>query len=117
MARPKRTPMQRERDLHVVADLYCQGWTQSRIADKMGVTRPQIGYDLRIIQKRWQKSALSRFDERKAAELAKIDHLEKVAFEAWACSFLHRMATDTLTSLDRLWLDRTGGHETGRNGA
>jgi hypothetical protein len=36
-----------------------------------------------VLHKRWQKSALAKLDERKAQELARIDHLEAVAWQAW----------------------------------
>jgi hypothetical protein len=35
------------------------------------------------LQKRWQESARALLDEHKARQLARIDHLERVAWEAW----------------------------------
>ena len=52
MAAPKRTPGERERDLLRVAELYCEGVPQYRIAQAIGVSFQQIHYDVRILNKR-----------------------------------------------------------------
>jgi hypothetical protein len=83
MRGPKRTPGERERDLEQLAVHYCRGLSQRAMAEKLGVSRQQIGYDLKILQKRWQESALAHLDAKKAQELARLDHLEAVAWSAW----------------------------------
>ena len=83
MAAPTRTPDQRERDLATIAEMYCQRALQVDIAAKLGVSQQQISYDLRIIRKRWQKSAIRDFDMHRAEELAKIDNLEMEYWRAW----------------------------------
>ena len=91
MASPKRTTFQIERDRRDVADLYLQGWTQARIAEHLDnrndreydFTRSMVGYDLRALQKAWQKSALIDVDKVKAQELAKVDKLERTYWDAW----------------------------------
>src|SRR6516162_101418 len=83
MARPKRNATERERDLARVADLYCRGHSQLAIGQALGVSRQQISYDVRVLHKRWQESACSKVEERKATELARIDHPEAVAWTAW----------------------------------
>ena len=91
MAAPKRTPFQIERDRRDVADLYLKGWIQARIAEDLDksddrdyeFTRSMVGYDLRALQKAWQKSALVNIDQAKAKELAKVDRLEREYWNAW----------------------------------
>jgi hypothetical protein len=83
MAAKKRTATERERDLERVVDLHCRGLSQRAIAEALNVCQQQVSYDLRLLQKRWRESACAKLEERKAAELARIDHLETVAWTAW----------------------------------
>lgn len=68
------------RDRRVIADLYLKGNTQAEIADVLGCHQTTVSRDLKALQREWQTSSLIDFDEAKAQELAKIDHLER---EAW----------------------------------
>ncbi len=79
----KRPPQQREHDMIKTAQLYLQGLDQRRIAQEIGVSQPQIHKDLKKIKKEWLASALRDFDAARAQELAKIDHLEAKAWEAY----------------------------------
>jgi predicted transcriptional regulator len=63
------------------ASLYCRGKPQWEIARHLGVTQAQISYDLRAVRKAWLESSIRDFDELKAQELAKLDHLEATAWE------------------------------------
>lgn len=89
MASPARTKKQREYDLAEISNLYLQGWIQAAIADHIAKSRPYkitqqtISRDLKTIQERWQASAIRSFDEARARELAAIDNLERVAWEAY----------------------------------
>jgi hypothetical protein len=89
MARKMRNPLEREHDLRETAALYLRGLTQMEIAQRLNVSRQQIGYDLKLLQQRWQESALADFNAKKAAELAKMDELERTYWEAWerSCQF------------------------------
>lgn len=100
MAAPARTPDQRERDLEETARLYLQGWSQVRIAEKVGVSQPQISLDLKEIRKRWLESSIRDFDQVKAEELAKIDKLESTAWEAWERSVGDRTVTTYKTGVN-----------------
>lgn len=89
---PKREKIERERDLIDVARLYLEGWTQQAIADYISekyyldinpLTQQQIGYDIKILIKRWQKSQSLNIDEAKGRELARIDKLEREYWQAW----------------------------------
>lgn len=66
-----------------VADLYAKGFSQAYIGQQFGVSQVQISQDLAAIWEEWRASSLQDFDARKAEELAKINHLERVAWEAW----------------------------------
>jgi hypothetical protein len=95
MAAKTRRPLERERDLRDVAALYLHGLTQHEIAQRLSVSRQQIGYDLKTLQRRWQESALADFHAKKAAELAKVDELERTYWEAWERSCQVREVTTT----------------------
>lgn len=85
--RPKgkspRTPIQIERDRVTIAEKYLQGWSQQRIGQEMGLTQQVVSEELKVIRKRWLESSIRDFDEAKSIELAKIDLLEREAWEAW----------------------------------
>jgi hypothetical protein len=93
MATKSRTPVERERDLRETAALYLHGLSQGEIAQRLQVSRQQISYDLKVLQRRWQESALADFHARKAAELARVDELERTYWEAWERSCQAREVT------------------------
>jgi hypothetical protein len=95
MAAKTRRRLERERDLRDVAALYLHGLTQHEIAQRLSVSRQQIGYDLKLLQQRWQESALADFNAKKAAELAKVDELERTYWEAWERSCQTREVSTT----------------------
>lgn len=83
LAAPKRTKFERERDLLEISRLYLQGITQAEIGQRLGVSQPQISYDLRVLRNRWLQSSIVNIDEAKARELARVDHLEREYWDAW----------------------------------
>jgi hypothetical protein len=83
MAAKTRTPLERERDLRETAALYLRGLTQGEIAQRLNVSRQQISYDLKVLQRRWQESALADCDAKRASALARVDELERTYWEAW----------------------------------
>jgi hypothetical protein len=85
--------LERERDLRETAALYLRGLTHYEIAQRLNVCRQQIGYDLKVLLRRWQQSALADFDAKKAAELARVDELERTYWEAWERSRQAREVT------------------------
>jgi DNA-binding NarL/FixJ family response regulator len=46
--------LKRRRD---VAELYLQGWTQTAIAEEMGVAQPTISDDVKHIRAQWRSRA------------------------------------------------------------
>ena len=63
--------------------MYLQGITQAEIGQRLGVSQPQISYDLRVLRNRWLQSSIVNINEAKARELARVDHLEREYWEAW----------------------------------
>ena len=92
---PRRDSLQREQDLAQLGALYLQGQTQVAIGEELGVSQPQICKDLATLQRRWLESALIDFSAAKAKELARIDHLERVYWEAWEHSTQERIRNVT----------------------
>lgn len=83
MATKKRTEHQRESDLELISSLYCKGKYQSEIAEIIGVSQPQIAYDLQEIHKRWREASAHNINEAKQRELTRIDNLERAAWESF----------------------------------
>ena len=79
----KRSAAQKESDYSTIASLYLRRQSLSSIAERLGLSRPQISHDLKKIQQRWRDASLRDFDEHKAEELAKIDDLECEYWSAW----------------------------------
>ena len=69
-----------------VASMYLRAEPQWKIAQHFGVHPGQITRDLRVIQKQWQEQTHLNLDEAKARELAKLDEIERQAWEAWVKS-------------------------------
>ena len=82
----KRNKKQREAHLAEVATLYLTGQRQDKIAEYLEDSPAQITYDLNELQKRWRASAVANIGEAKGKELAKLDELERVYWDAWARS-------------------------------
>lgn len=66
-----------------VAELYLKGNPQTAIGEEVGVKQSTVSRDLLAIRKQWLESTLMDFNEAKAREMARIDQLERVAWEAW----------------------------------
>ena len=78
-----RPPMLREEHMVIEAKLYCEGLTQAKIADRLGLAPQTVSKDLQEIRSRWLQAMLQSFSEMKARELAKIDNLEREYWDAW----------------------------------
>jgi len=82
-----------DHDLQVIADLYLSGMTMREIGAKLGCSHQKVGANLKKIRKMWLESAIRDFDELKSRELAKIDRIERKAWEAWEKSCGERKST------------------------
>ena len=83
----RRSKSELARDRRRIADLYLQGWTQTAIANKIGIHQPAVSRDLKALQKAWLASALIDLNNAKAKELAKVDKLEREYWVAWERSY------------------------------
>ena len=68
---------------HEVSRMYLEGIPQFKIAEKFGLSTGTIAQDLVHIRDQWKASTIVNFEEKLGVELAKIDHLEDEAWEAW----------------------------------
>jgi hypothetical protein len=74
-----------EKELHraEIAKMYLEGWYQSDIAAKLGISQPQVSYDLKVLHDRWRAEGIKRIGEYISRELVRIDRLEQMYFDAW----------------------------------
>ena len=63
--------------------MYCEGRTLRDIAQSVGISHVQVHHDLAVVFKRWRESAVADVAETRSKELAKINHVEREAWEAW----------------------------------
>lgn len=66
-----------------VAEMYLRGTIQADIARQLGVVQGTVSRDLAAIRADWRQSAVMDFDARKDQELAKIDEVERAAWDGW----------------------------------
>jgi len=97
MATNTRTEHERERDLAIISDMYCRGYSQSAIAREIGVSQQQISYDLKILHERWKASGVRNLDAAKERELLRLDAVEQEAWEAWRRSQQEQVTTEAET--------------------
>lgn len=89
MAAVKRTEGQRELDLLFIQTLYVRGDTLRHIARQLNAERPYslshqtIANDVNDLLNRWRKAMVEKIDELQAAELLRINGVEREAWEAW----------------------------------
>lgn len=57
--------------------------TQQQIADKLGMTRQMVGYDIKQMKREWMARAHASRDKHMAAELRRYDDLERTYREQW----------------------------------
>lgn len=93
MAAPKRSKFARERDLKEEASLYLDGWTMVEIGEKLGLSGPQVWYDIKAVIRRWQNETTMNIDKHKARELMKLNRLERKYLEGWEQSKLESQRT------------------------
>lgn len=93
-----RTKDELRRDRARIAHLYLRGESQYEIArllneeteedgtpvrEEYEMTQSKVSNDLKRVRERWEDSALMDFHQRRAEELARIDHLEQTYWDAW----------------------------------
>ena len=86
MAAPKRSHHQIAKDRQQISRLYLEGLTQYEIAERMGVSQPQISYDLAAIRRAWVEATTLDLDAHKAIELQRINSVMNEFLAAWKLS-------------------------------
>jgi hypothetical protein len=66
-----------------VAEKYLRGATIVQIAEEYGLDKAQISRDLKYIREQWLEASINHIDQKKATELAKLDHLEMTYWDGW----------------------------------
>jgi predicted transcriptional regulator len=90
-----------------VAELAAQGRTQLEIALELGVSQPTICADLDEIHAQWRQAAGAETADRIAREIAMIEEVRRVAWQAWAKSQqdAERERVKTTTTADEAGAD------------
>lgn len=85
---PGRPRSEAEKLSHMVqaSRLYLHGHFQHEIAEKLGVSRRTVGYDLRRLHKIWEEMAVDIHTRQMVMALARLDYQEREAFEQWELS-------------------------------
>ncbi len=95
MAAPKRSRIQRELDLAIIASKYLAQKSQYEIAQEMGLSQPAICRDLAEVRRRWRESSIIDMNKARVRELARVDQLERMYRDAFERSCQERITTRT----------------------
>lgn len=79
----KRTNDQIAKDRKIISELYLRGMSQSTIAIDMRLSEATVSRDIAAIRKSWLKETVVNYNEFIAKELARIDQVEREAWDAW----------------------------------
>lgn len=60
---------------------------QVEIGERIGISQQQVSHDLKRVREQWMQSSIRDFDAVRAEQLAKIDEVERQAWEGWRRSF------------------------------
>ena len=93
----KRTKIQRESDLPLIAEMYKEGKLQVQIGQFFGLSQGQISYDIADILRRWRADSSGFVTEAVEQELRKINSLEIVAWQEWDKSLNDAITTTVET--------------------
>lgn len=117
----KRSRMQRMFDRQLLSSMYLRGMKQAEMAKELKVSLSTIEVDLRKLRDEWHNGASYDFRSAKMEQLAKIDEIERAAWEAYEASKgEHRRTThydekvnprtvtqkEASSSGDAKWLDK-----------
>lgn len=69
--------------LNEVASMYAEGVPQSVIAERMGMDLRTVATKLDDVRRMWVEASVLSMDDARVSEMARIDHLERLAYEAW----------------------------------
>ncbi len=121
MAGTRRNGVQRMFDMQTLSSMYLRGIRQVEMAKELNVSISTVERDLGILRNQWMDQSSFDFQSAKAEQLAKIDEIERAAWEAYESSKLeHKKVThydekvnprtvtqkDGSGSGDAKWLDK-----------
>lgn len=78
-----------------VAHLYGRCVTPAEIAEQLGVSRSTVSKDLNVIREEWRRQLASSVEERLGDEIARLDAIEREAWEQWDRSKLDAESVTT----------------------
>lgn len=87
--------LQQEQRLAEIAERYLRGETQPAIAAALGINQSNVSRALKKLLQRWQDKSLFDFEPARAKELASVNNLERVCWEAWLRSLEPKETTAT----------------------
>jgi hypothetical protein len=93
VARLYRSRIEREQDRDECMRLLLKGWTFTQIAQFQERSRQLVAHDIKTVEERWKQSAVINFSEARQRQLARLEVLEKTAWEAWERSCQPRSST------------------------
>ena len=79
----QRTPQQILSDKVKIAKWYLEGKTYNEIAQKLGLSRQTIGYELKNIFTEWKEDRIQFYEIKVLIELEKINNVEVEAWNEW----------------------------------
>lgn len=82
-SKPPRSKSQEEADRRNVARLYLAGRIQAQISEELGISQTTVSRDIKFLTDEWKQERVYDINEAKARELAKIDNLELIYWDAW----------------------------------
>src|SRR5688572_20510255 len=94
-----------------IARLYAQRHTQAEIAEQLGINQATVSRQLKAVQQAWKDAAVAAWDEHLARELAKIDELERVYWDAWRRSIRKEVRLTIETERQEVTKRSEGGEE------
>tara|TARA_R110000803_G_scaffold34031_2_gene74463 strand:+ start:190 stop:813 length:624 start_codon:yes stop_codon:yes gene_type:complete len=83
-----------------VASFYMQGLTQKVISDKVGCSIATVRRHMESLREEWMNRSLYDFSRAKAEQLAKVDEVERVAWEQFSLSASRESLTEFLDAND-----------------
>lgn len=96
----KRKRIEIEQRQVAIAKLFLAGKTQVEIGAALGISQPVVSRNLTRLRETWLALSLRDFDERKAEELAKINEVERNAWEQFEASKADSRESSQCTDAD-----------------
>lgn len=74
-----------KRDAHraSIAEMTLKGRTQSEIAESLDISAATVARDLAWLRAEWREQAQVAITEQRAIEIAKLNNLERIRWDAW----------------------------------